>query len=103
MNKHRFLRLIGLGVLSTSAVIIAQQKIASVPPVSDAKPNFGSVVARPEGALPKVPAGFTVELYADNVNNGRMMEFASNGDLICFATFAERHHGSARYRQRRET
>jgi len=82
MNKNRLMKLIGLGVLSTSAAIIAQQKIASVPPVSDAKPNFGSVVARPENALPKVPAGFTVELYADNVTNGRMMEFASNGDLF---------------------
>src|SRR5215468_12743268 len=82
MNKNRFLKLIGLGVLSTSAVIIAQQKIASVPPVSDARPNFGSVVARPEGALPKVPAGFSVELYADNVPGARMMEFAPNGDLF---------------------
>src|SRR6478672_11492392 len=32
--------------------------------------------------MPKVPAGFTVELYADNVPGARLMEFAPNGDLF---------------------
>src|SRR5438067_342600 len=32
--------------------------------------------------MPKAPAGFTVELYADNVPGARLMEFAPNGDLF---------------------
>src|SRR5438067_4180120 len=32
--------------------------------------------------MPKAPAGFTVELYADNIPGARMMEFAPNGDLF---------------------
>src|SRR6185369_8347644 len=81
MNKNRIMKCIALGSLAVAVGVLAQQK-AQVPAVSEAKPNFGSVVARPEGAMPKVPAGFTVELYADNVPGARMMEFASNGDLF---------------------
>jgi len=62
--------------------VLAQQNLPNIPAPSDAHPNFGSVVGRPEGALPKVPAGFTVQLFADNVTNARMMEFAPNGDLF---------------------
>src|SRR5262245_42519714 len=81
MNKSRITKCIALGSLAASIAVLAQQK-AQVPAVSDARPNFGSVVARPENALPKVPAGFTVELYADNVPGARIMEFAPNGDLF---------------------
>jgi glucose/arabinose dehydrogenase len=81
MNKNRLLRWILLGLLCASVVVLAQQK-PQVPPPGEARPNFGSVVPKPEGALPKVPAGFTVELYADDVRGARMMEFAPNGDLF---------------------
>src|SRR5262249_6838173 len=82
MNKNRLIKWISLGILCASVAVLAQQRIASVPPVSEARPNFGRVVDRPEGALPKVPAGFTVELYADNLSGARLMEFAPNGDLF---------------------
>ena len=81
MKKNRLMQWISLGVLGAGVVALAQQK-AQVPPVSEARPNFGRVVDRPEGAMPKVPAGFTVELYADNVPGARLMEFAPNGDLF---------------------
>src|SRR5215475_2732237 len=81
MNRKRLTKLICAGVLCASAAILAQQKVAVVPP-SDARPNFGRVVDRPEGAMPKVPSGFTVELYADNIPGARLMEFAPNGDLF---------------------
>jgi glucose/arabinose dehydrogenase len=81
MNKNRLIQWISLGILCVSVVVLAQN-LPQVPPVTDARPNFGSVVSRPEGAMPKVPAGFTVELYADNVAGARLMEFASNGDLF---------------------
>ena len=69
-------------MLCLSVAVLAQQNLPNIPATSDAHPNFGSVVGRPEGALPKVPAGFTVQLYADNVAGARLMEFASNGDLF---------------------
>jgi len=76
------MKMIVLGILSVSLAILAQQNLPQVPAVSSARPNFGSVVPKPEGAMPKAPAGFTVELYADNVAGARMMEFAPNGDLF---------------------
>jgi glucose/arabinose dehydrogenase len=82
MNKNRFLKWTALGVLSVSVVVLAQQNLPKVPDVTEAKPNFGSVVPRAEAAMPKAPAGFSVELYADNVPGARMMEFAPNGDLF---------------------
>jgi glucose/arabinose dehydrogenase len=85
MNKNRLTKWISFGILSVSAALLAQQKLALVPP-SEPHPNFGRVVDRPEGALPKVPAGFTVELYADNVAGARIMEFAPNGDLFVAQT-----------------
>src|SRR3989442_8765108 len=82
MNRNRRMKWISLGILCVSLVMIAQQNTPQVPAPSEAHPNFGSVVARPESAMPKVPAGFTVELYADNVAGARIMEFAPNGDLF---------------------
>jgi glucose/arabinose dehydrogenase len=40
------------------------------------------VVRRPEGAMPKAPAGFKVELYADGLHNPRLIRRAPNGDLF---------------------
>src|SRR5262245_65614049 len=81
MKNNWLIKWIGLGIVSASVSILAQQKVALVPP-TEPKPNFGSVVGRPDGAMPKVPAGFSVELYADNVAGARIMEFAANGDLF---------------------
>lgn len=82
MKRTRILTLLSFGVASLSAAILAQRGPVELPAPTPARPNFGSVVARPNAALPAVPAGFTVELYADDVPNARMMEFASNGDLF---------------------
>jgi len=40
------------------------------------------VVARPEGAWPKAPKGFTVQLYASGLDNPRLMRTAPNGDIF---------------------
>ena len=82
MNKNRIIKLAGVGLLTASAAIVAQRNIPQLPAPSEARPNFGRVVDRPDGAMPKAPTGFTVELYADNVPGARMMEFAPNGDLF---------------------
>jgi glucose/arabinose dehydrogenase len=44
--------------------------------------NGSNTVARPAGALPKVPAGYTVELVASGISNPRAMRVAPNGDLF---------------------
>jgi glucose/arabinose dehydrogenase len=46
------------------------------------------VVARPKGAWPKVPAGFKVTLYAEGLNNPRLMRMAPNGDIFITETAA---------------
>jgi glucose/arabinose dehydrogenase len=44
--------------------------------------NSSAVVDRPKDALPKVPAGFKVELLASGLDGARRMRFAPNGDLF---------------------
>ncbi|MBI4473626.1 MAG: PQQ-dependent sugar dehydrogenase, partial [Acidobacteria bacterium] len=40
------------------------------------------VVPRPDNFQPKVPAGFRVNVFADNVPNARFMALAPNGDVF---------------------
>lgn len=44
--------------------------------------NGPRVVARPAGAMPQVPAGFKVDLFASGLNSPRMIRTAPNGDLF---------------------
>jgi glucose/arabinose dehydrogenase len=44
--------------------------------------NSPQVVARPDGAWPKAPAGFKVELYQSHMRNPREIITAPNGDLF---------------------
>ena len=44
--------------------------------------NGASMVNRPDGAWPKAPAGFKVTLYADGLNQPRLIRTAPNGDLF---------------------
>ena len=58
--------------------------------VSDLPPPYATksaaamshIVARPEGASPKVPPGFKAELIASGLNNPRKIIAAPNGDLF---------------------
>ena len=53
------------------------------PPYATDSANKGpKVVPRPEGAWPKAPAGFTVQLYADRLDNPRLIRTAPNGDFF---------------------
>ena len=44
--------------------------------------NGPDQVARPSGALPQVPPGFKVELYASGLKNPRLIRTAPNGDVF---------------------
>lgn len=50
--------------------------------------NHSTVVARPAGALPQVPKGFTVEAYVTGLSNPRFMALAPNGDVFLTETNA---------------
>lgn len=52
--------------------------------------NGPHVVARPEGASPRVPDGFRVELFASGLTNPRMARTAPNGDLFVVESSAAR-------------
>lgn len=44
--------------------------------------NPAQVVKPPPGALPKVPDGFTVQVFASGLNEPRIMRIAPNGDIF---------------------
>jgi hypothetical protein len=48
--------------------------------------NFPHVVARPASALPQVPAGFKIALFAEGLSGPRQMRVAPNGDIFIAET-----------------
>ncbi|MBV8185548.1 MAG: PQQ-dependent sugar dehydrogenase, partial [Hyphomicrobiales bacterium] len=52
--------------------------------------NGPSVVRAPQGAKPKVPAGFTVEPFVTGLSGPRLMRVAPNGDIFVAETYAGR-------------
>ena len=59
-----------------------QPQVDKLPAPMPGTPNFGSAAPRPDGAELKVPAGFTVSVYAENLTSPRYMVYAPNGDLF---------------------
>lgn len=57
---------------------------ASLPaPAEDtAVANESDTVSRPDGALPLVPAGFAVSVFADDLSNARYLDVLPNGDVL---------------------
>jgi len=58
--------------------------VADIPApfASQSASNGPKLVKRPEGAWPKVPAGFKVDLFASELNNPRLLRTAPNGDIF---------------------
>lgn len=52
------------------------------PYATDTSNNGPKLVARPEDAWPKAPAGFTVQQYATGLDNPRLIRTAPNGDFF---------------------
>ncbi|MDQ2800093.1 MAG: PQQ-dependent sugar dehydrogenase, partial [Armatimonadota bacterium] len=52
--------------------------------------NGAHMVGRPEGAMPKAPAGFAVEQFATDLANPRRMITAPNGDIFVSESGANR-------------
>src|SRR5580765_2437400 len=87
-QSSRFASIVFLGltvVLCAGMVLFAQHvqpQADKLPAPMPGTPNFGSVAPRPDGAELKVPAGFTVSVFADNITSPRYMAYAPNGDLF---------------------
>ena len=60
------------------------------PGASRSAANPSWAVARPDGALPKAPAGFAVSLFASGLNEPRVVRVAPNGDVFVAESVAGR-------------
>lgn len=60
------------------------------PYATESASNGARIVPRPEGAMPKVPAGFKVEMLATDLDNPRVVRTAPNGDLFIAESGANR-------------
>lgn len=56
------------------------------PYASSSAGNGPKLAPRPDGALPSVPAGFKVSIFADNLERGRIAMRAPNGDIFVAET-----------------
>jgi glucose/arabinose dehydrogenase len=56
------------------------------PYATESATNGPKVVARPQDAWPEAPPGFKVQLYAEGLNNPRLMRTAPNGDIFLAET-----------------
>lgn len=71
----------GVLVVAQRGTVPPQPQANRLPAVGSSRPNRGSLVEKPAGAMPTAPAGFTVTVYAE-LQAPRMMVYAPNGDLF---------------------
>jgi len=62
------------------------------PPTGPSTVNIPSVVPRPAGVVPQVPAGFKAELFASGLDGPRTIRVAPNGDIFVVESRAGRIH-----------
>src|ERR1700676_257133 len=60
------------------------------PGATPSSANVSRVVPRPSAAVPQVPAGFKIELFAEGLSEPRQMRVAPNGDIFVAETSAGR-------------
>ena len=60
------------------------------PGATPSSANVPHVVARPAAAVPRVPAGFKIALFAEGLSGPRQMRVAPNGDIFIAETHAGR-------------
>jgi len=66
--------------------------VADLPPpfATNSAGNGPRIVAPPEDAMPRVPAGFKVELFASGLEHPRLLRAAPNGDIFVAESSANR-------------
>jgi glucose/arabinose dehydrogenase len=60
------------------------------PGATPSSANVSRIVARPPSTVPRVPAGFKIELFAEGLSEPRQMRTAPNGDIFVAETGAGR-------------
>ena len=65
--------------------------VGDLPPpfATESAGNGPTIVAPPPGAMPKVPAGFKVELFASGLKNPRLIRVAPNGDIFIAQSYED--------------
>ena len=88
-----------------AAVAIPEQKLGAhfaVSPAHLAAPNKRAAASNPaehvdrNGAMPTVPVGFQVNVFASGLSNPRWMAVAPNGDVFLAESEARQGHASSR-------
>jgi glucose/arabinose dehydrogenase len=92
VRRSRLMMSVGAGLLAVMGAAMAAdhpgQKF-QISPASLPKPyataavgNQADEIPRPVGAMPDVPKGFAVSVFADHLTNARWMAVAPNGDVF---------------------
>src|SRR5438270_7325616 len=81
MNVTRTILLLAAAALACAARAAQQPKLPE-PFATPSANNSARVIPKPEGAQLKVPDGFRVSVFADNLDGPRTMLYAPNGDIF---------------------
>jgi len=82
MNRVNAFLIAVVGFGLAAAGVLAQQLSLPEPFATPSVRNQSQMVAQPSGVTLKAPAGFTVDTFALNVPQARIMEWSPNGDLF---------------------
>jgi glucose/arabinose dehydrogenase len=82
MRTSRISLFVFVAVVVVGRIVVAQQPKLPEPFATPSVRNSATIVAKPATAQLQVPAGFTVNIFADNVDGPRTMVYAPNGDLF---------------------
>jgi len=74
--------LVSIAIVCVCGVLAAQLARLPEPFATPSVRNTANLVAKPDTLQLQAPAGFTVSLYADNLQAPRTMMYAPNGDLF---------------------
>src|SRR5215475_15388384 len=74
--------LVSLLIAALAIAAVAQLPQLPEPFATPSVRNTAQVVTKPDSAQLKAPAGFSVSVYADNLQGPRTMLYAPNGDLF---------------------
>ncbi len=82
MKTNRVISFLSAAMVLSAAVGVAQLAKLAEPFATPSVRNTATIVAKPDALQLEAPVGFTVTLYADNLQAPRTMMYAPNGDLF---------------------
>ena len=82
MKTTRIALFLFVAITLICGVVAAQLPKLPEPFATPSVRNSASIVPKPDAAQLQVPAGFSVSVFADNIEAPRTMMYAPNGDLF---------------------